>query len=778
MVKKYSKIVSRQFKKRLGRFIAMIAIVLLGVGFITGLSATAPNMKASVSEYYQKYEAPDIIIKSPSLLFEDDIQNIEDHALVGEVLPLISVDKMVKGKATRIYYRDLSLNAPQSRFELLEGRLPLVAGEILVERSGNYIKSLPLDSNVELEGESYKVVGVVGNPWYFYKEKEVSTVGFGWLEMIIYIDIDSWSFPFYTDAHVRITGSDTFDTFSSDYETKIKKAKEELAALSTNDDWYLLDRQTNIGLVIFEENASKIASIASVFPIFFVVVAGLVVLSTMTRMVEEERMEIGNLKFLGYSNTRITFKYVLYALSATLIGSGLGLLVGFRVLPGIIYSAFSASSHAPSLVWGFYFWSGLIAFVLMATIILLSTLYATYSSLSQTPAELLQPKAPKPGKRILLERIPFIWNLFKFKYKSTIRNIFRYKKNLVMTLIGVAGSTALLFAGFGLRDSLSSLSVVQYEEIMRYDLSVKLRDPNYTTDLAFVSFLEESEGYLVNYSKLGTATFEDKDIPVNLVVFQNEDSAIVNDFINLRERKKGDALSLDEGVIINEGLAILENLKVGDVLTFDKVEYEIAGISENYIENYIFMLDTFYDEEFAPTHIYINGPSVSNNDEDVEYLLSFASVSSYEFMINTKAESAKPLQMMNSLVLIIILAAGALAIIVIYNLTNLNIEERKKEIATLKVLGYTDFETAGYIYREIAILTVIGTAIGLLAGQFLTQYIITLVDGVSIMMGRHTAWYSYVAAAAISLVFTAIVALLMFPKIKKIDMNSSLKVFD
>ncbi len=781
MVKSYTKIVSRKFKSRIGRFLAMLAIIFLGVTFITGISATAPNMKASVSQYLETNGAPDIIIKATNPLAPltaEQIKAISENSLIDKVTPAVSFDALIDDKATRIYYMDLADELALGRVELLEGQLPKNENEIVVERSGSYIKALELGSLLHYAGKDYEVVGVVGNPWYLSKEKEVTDTGFGWLETIIYLEIEYYPFTFYTDAMIRVKANIGLDTFSNTYKENTKKVKQQITAMSDNNEWYLLDRQMNVGLVIFQENANKIDAIADVFPAFFVLVAGLVVLTTMTRMVDEERMEIGNLKFLGYSNAKITWKYLSYALIATIIGSALGLLAGFRLLPGVIYSAFSDAIHAPALVWGFYFWNGIIAFALMAGMIVVTTLIALASSLKETPAQLLQPKAPKPGKRILLERIPFIWNLFKFKYKSTFRNIFRYKQNLFMTIVGVAGSTGLMFVGFGLRDSLSSITNDQYEQIIRYDLSVKLKEANYKDDLEFLTFLNTSRDYIESYRKLGNTSFTDKDIPTNLLVFKDEDVSRVNDFINLRERTSRLALNLEDGVIISEGMAKLEKVKKGDTITFDKTDYLVTGINENYTENYIFMIARDFNHEFSPTHILINGPSIENTADDIRHLLNFESVSALEFKSDVKAANAKPLQMMNILVIIVILAAGALAIIVIYNLTNLNIDERRKEIATLKVLGYTDKETAGYIYREIFILTALGVVIGLGLGVLLNYYIIGLVDGVTIMMGRNVNWYSYVISAALTFIFTAIVGFLMFWKIKKIDMNSSLKVVD
>lgn len=778
MVKSYTKIVTRKMRTRVSRFLAILAIIILGVTFITGISATAPNMKASVSAYFEDGGAPDIIVKAPTGLNEDKLAALEANDKIDKVTPLVTFDTIIEEKATRLYYLDLSDDSAIGRVELLEGRMPEKEGEVIAERSGSFIKSPEIGAIITHATKDYEVVGIVGNPWYFSKDKEVSEAGFGWLEMIIYLDIEHSPLPFYTDANIKVKAKAGLDTFSDEYKENVKKVKEQISDMKENDGWYLIDRQMNLGLVIFRENANKIDAIADVFPVFFVLVAALVVLTTMTRMVEEERMEIGSLKFLGYKNSKIAWKYLFYGLLASVVGSLIGILAGFRLLPGIIYSAFSAASHAPDLIWGFYLWKGILAFALMTAMIVITTLGAVANSLRETPAQLLQPKAPKPGKRILLERIPFIWNLLKFKYKSTMRNIFRYKKNLIMTLVGVAGSTGLMFVGFALRDSLHTLTTDQYEEIIKYDLSIKLKDTNYQDELEFVTFLDSTDGYLESYQKLGTATIPDQDVPVNLVVFKDSDVYRVNDFINIRERVKHVPLSLSNGIVINEGLARLESLEEGDTINFDDKDYVISGINENYMENYIFMSAEDYDIPFTPTHLLINGPGIENKSEDINSVLAFNSVTSLTFTSDVQENSAKPLEMMTILVVIIILGAGSLTIIVIYNLTNLNIDERRKEIATLKVLGYNDFETAGYIYREIFILTALGTVIGLGGGFVLHQYIIKLVDGATIMMGRSVNWYSFILAAALTFVFTAIVGLLMFWKIKKIDMNSSLKVVD
>ncbi|MDR3263584.1 MAG: ABC transporter permease [Clostridiales bacterium] len=776
----YIKYITRGIKNHIGRFLAIIAITALGAAFITGLSTTAPNMRASIDAYLDARTAADIIIKAP-YLSADDIAALTDSGYADKITPAICLDADIDGMSARLYYLTLGENIVNKPV-LLDGRLPNNHNEIVVETSGTYIKNIAVGTvltfgvaNIAPVSAEYTVVGIVSNAWYFSKEKELTYIGRGYLDTIIYFDISYYeSLNFYTDALITVKDNAKLDTFSDRYKEATDEAIQAFEALGENKDWYISDRETNQSFLTFRENANKIEAISVVFPVFFLLVATLVVLTTMTRTVNEERLSIGTLKSLGYSDFKIASKYILYALFSSLIGVAFGVISGFRLLPAVIYNTFSTMFHLPELSYGFYFGTGLISSGVMVISILGATVYSALHTLKETSAALLRPKTPKAGKRILLEKIPFIWKHLKFKYKSTLRNVFRYKKHFFMTIIGIAGCTALVFAGLGLKDSADSITKVQYSEILKYDVCLGVDGSMPIGSLS--EYLNNSDGYIETFQKMGYILSDKKDVPATLIVVRNAQAQNLNDFITLRERKSKSPIKLTDGVIISEGISVQLGIKQGDTFVFDGREYTVYKISENYVNNYIYMTENYSGFAFETTHIFVKDSALSGNADQInESLSALNGVSTSELLSETKEVFQRPLLQINFVIIIIIVSAGALAVIVIYNLTNVNIEERKKEIAALKVLGYHDREVAGYVYRETAILTLLGSIAGLGLGVLLLEYVVKLMDGINMMMGRHITPLSFILAFAATFLFTSIVGVFMYGKLKKIDMNASMK---
>lgn len=610
MVSSYVKTIFRTIKSRLAQFLAIAGIMALSVGFVTGLGATATNMLDSVNDYLVDSSVSDIIIKTENGITESQKESIYNDTDVTAYSEFFTYDTQLDRGITRVYISDLSGNEI-NKLELIEGEFPSSMTEIIVERSDKNLAEVFIGDEVVYNGLTLNVVGICANPLYFSKESELAIVKDStediYLENIIYIDSQYFPMPLVTDIYIKLNTSD-MNVFSNKYKDIVSEKIDKFNGYSTTENpLHFLSLEENASAALLESNAEKLDIISLIFPIFFGLVSALVVLTTMTRMVEKDRMIIGCYKTLGYSNFKIGFKYFFFAALSCVIGAVVGFFAGFRSIPLVVVNVYSSMFHFPPLSYGFYYLFGLISSVAMILAVLLITVYAVVKTLKEKPSDLIKEKPPKKGKRILLERIGFIWKRLKFKYKSTMRNIFRNVKHLLMTVISVAGCVALVLAGLGLYDSMNAM--------------------------------------------------------------KSADSA--------------------------------------------------------------------------------NSPTLNSIMDSMIYV-----------------------------VFLLIIAAAVLSIIVVYNLTNLNIEERKREIATLRVLGYNNFEVSGYIYREIFILALMGIVVGLPIGYGLIFFILKFMDTGIFTIAISVEWYSFILAAVIIIIFVGVTMLLLYRKIVSIDMNESLKSVD
>lgn len=585
-------------KKQFGRFAAIAAIIALGIGLMSGLGSVEPKLLDSLREYYEKQEVPDLIVKSKesSGFTQEDLAAIEKIAAVQETMVLTSLELPQGDSVVQVNFYPFHDQQTLNHLELLEGELPQSSDEILAERSTKGFKQVAVGSEVTVLGQVLKVCGIVKNPLLFSKEAQQSSASEGKIEMVVYFDTEFIKAPLISDLYLQIDSEE--ELLSSRYYKEVAKAAAAIEQLLGNDRVACLTLQENFSSGSYQDYADKVNNISLIFSFFFIAVVALVVLSTMTRLVEEERSEVGCYRTLGYSNAKVVLKFLTFAFLSCVVGCALGALLISPLLLRLIYSAFAYSYHMPAMSSSVPILYGAISIIGMLLAVLLVTGLLTRSLSRSRPAELLRPKAPKPGRKIVLERIGFIWRRLSFRYKSTFRNIFRYKRNLFLTVISIGGATALLVAGFGLYDSSTAIS------------------------------------------------------------------------------KAGAAGSTSSMTLISAAL---------------------------------------------------------------------------------------------------IICSGLLSILVIYNLTNINIEERKREIATLKVLGYRNFEVVGYIYREIMILAVLGLLLGLPLGFGFVQFVFNYVNFGSI---KDMQWYSWIFTILYSLACVLIVDLLLYRKILKIDMNASLKATD
>ncbi|GAA0863024.1 FtsX-like permease family protein [Paraclostridium tenue] len=556
--------------------------------------------------------------------------------------------------------------------------------------------------------------------------------------------------------------------------------------------WYVLDRNTNYGFVDYKNSAESIESISKIFPVFFFSLSALICLTTMTRMVDEQRVNIGTMKALGYNSSSIMLKYILYSLMASVGGSILGNIIGFTVFPSIIYNAYNSTTYTlPNVSLSFDIKLLLLSTIIAVLTTTLASVYSCYKELKEVPSMLMRPKAPKEGKRILLERIPFIWNKLNFIQKVTCRNIFRYKKRFFMTIIGVAGCSALLVTGFGIKDSITSIVDNQYNNLMKYNLTLNYSkdvDKDIKTDeINSISKDSRINDYLNIKSKSFKAIKNSNKKDVTIIVPENKEN--INKFISLKNRANSKTYQLnDNGVLINEKLAKLLNVKIGDLITLENEEnktfkVKVDGIVENYVGHYIYMSPKFYKKVFKENvkfnQILINIKNKKISEAELgKDMMKLKNISSATFNTNSKESFSDMISNLNSVVILIIVSAGTLAFIVLYNLTNVNISERIREIATIKVLGFYDREVSSYVFRENVILAIIGTILGLFWGVFLHRFVMTTAELDFIMFGREIKVISFVLSALLTFVFATLVNLCIYYKLKKIKMVESLKSVD
>ena len=556
-------------------------------------------------------------------------------------------------------------------------------------------------------------------------------------------------------------------------------------------EWYILGRNTNSGFVGYSQDAERVGNLASVFPIIFFLVAALACLTTMTRMVEEQRTQIGALKALGFSRLSISKKYLGYAFFASLSGGLIGLAVGCTLIPLVVANAFHIMYHIP----GLDFKSQPALYITAVAAAVLCTtgaaLWACISTLVDTPANLMRPKAPKAGRRVFLERIRPLWRHLSFTWKVTMRNLFRYQKRFWMTVIGIGGCTALIVTGFGLHDSIFSILDKQFDEVSVYDATVGLDSHITQAEKEDVRLYLDGDAHVDRWLACRQLTVDasNEDLSYSAYIFAVEDQQAFRELIDLRERKGGRAVEItDDGVVITEKLSEMLDLQVGDTITLEgdrRAEATVTAIAENYVYHYVYMTESFYEtlfrepaEENVVLLAYGDEVDPAGQDATSVALMKLDGVSSYSYIGTIRDTFTDSMSAIDYAVVIIIVAAAALAFVVLYNLTNINITERVRELATLKVLGFYDRETTAYIYRENIFLTVFGILLGLVMGRFLHAWLVLTVEVDLVMFGRTAPAYAYLLAAAFTVLFSVIVNIAAHYRLKKVDMVESLKTVE
>ena len=846
MVKVHFKNSIKSIIKSRRRFLSILIMAFLGVGFFSGLKACGPDMKEMLDNYVDNNKMYDIKIQSTLGLTEDDLKIVRKIDNVLKVFPSKEKDSLVKINnkqevAHLLPYDDI--NIPH----VVEGRLPKNNNECVIDKL--YNKSL-LGKYSTIENKKIKIVGYVESPLYMSTDRGTSLLGNGTVALFIYVNKDFLESDYYTSFNILVKDAKQEVTSSKKYNklvdnviediNKIKKTQEEKRYESIIDEannkikealelytnnkqeldynynlvssfmteemkkefednykkleeakekidnekekldkiskgtWYIQKRKNNTGYTSIIEAIQTIDNIANMFPIIFYMVAILISLTSMTRMIEEERIEIGTLKSLGYTNLTIMSKYLLYSFLACIIGGVLGMSLGFYLLPGIVWKLYSLFYYAvPGFVCKYRLLSGIIGTLFAFICIGGATYIVANSELKEQASQLMRPKAPKNGKKILLENIPFIWKHFNFSNKVTTRNIFRYKKRSITTIIGISGCTALLVTGFGIKDSVVEIPNKQFKEIIQYDSSIIL-----SNDSEIEKIVDKIKPLIYVESKgiSGIIESKEKDFETNIVVFKNNTE--LNKVYDLKALKDKKKLTLDDkGIIITDKIAKSLNKKINDniKINIDGINYKlkIKGITKNYVGHYIYMNKKYYESvisKYKTNMLLIKGSNAKNKE-----ILKFDSVSSINRVSKMIKNASIMFDAMNYVVILLIIASALLDFVVLYNLANVNISERQREIATLKVLGFYDKEVDDYINKENIIFTIIGIILGMIFGIFIIDLIVASIEIDSLRIIRYIKPISFVYSALITITFSFIVNIIIHFILKKINMIESLK---
>ena len=841
MKKTLNKFLLRKIKRNLSGFITISIIVALGVGFLVGLLLTTPDLQATIDTSYDETNVADLTLKSTigfddnainkiQEIYNDDLQFVEGSYQMDE--HVYSNDERLTART--IYY---NFEGNINRINILEGEIPDEENEILVERPSTFYKEFNIGDTIIVGEKEYNVSGIAANPQYFSKEKEYTTVSPGKLDTIIYFNNLFNPNDFYTDINIIFKGSDEFNTFSDDYfdfinnkKSIIKANENELlesryASLSIQIEeqvreemykqlvemlgetlaeelmktelvqneinviieeqlslldakLYILNRNDNTSFHIYSIESTKTNEVAIVFPFFFIAIATLITLSTLERMIKEDRIYIGTLKSLGYTNSAITGCYTGYTMFATSIGVTLGTGIGVVALPFIIHLLFSDLFFLPLMVFTFN------PILLIATVlgivlaVLIASLCTLQGVLKEKPNALLTQKPIKSGGKILLERIKFIWNKLKFKYKSTIRNLFRFKKNALLMIVGIAGSTALVLGALGIGDSIRAVTETQYNDIIIYNTVVKVDNID---ENPFENFDNVVASDLIY--RIDSVAEDDEDFDVEIFAPYNETD--LNNYIHFIQDGKEIEFN-DDSIFISSQLSEMLGLKVGDVFFFlvEEKQYSVLinGVVENHLNNYLYLSETIFKNVFKDQYEpncylgiandintielqekFIN--QLSENDNVKEVILTYQNKQTYDNLLNT----------LQLLIIVLILFSGLLQICSIYSLTNINVSERSREIATLKVLGYRRREVCGYIYRETSILALIGIFAGFFLGYLFHRFVVVMMQMPGLSIGFVISPLTYLYAFIVSAFFFILVDLIFLPKINNLSMIESLK---
>ena len=786
----------REIRSSAKRFVSLEFISLLGVGFFVGIKMASVDMLTTLDDYFDGVALYDLQLTSP-LGFSDEgvaaVRNLDEVQTAVTVRYRDEVFQLEEGEQV---VQLMELKQAINRVELTAGEWPAAANEILVEPALLEDNDLRLGDTVE---EHYKIVGTVNSPLFLDDTRGTTLIGSGKVNYYAYASAETFNEEDAQSLYLLVSGAAAEVTGSEAYLEKVAQAEEAVEEIApaeaaqrieavvgvTNEDledlyaWRLSTRDDNAAYSDLISSTDSIENIGNIFPIVFYVVAILVSLIAMKRMVEDDRGEIGTLKSLGFGSWRIIRKYLRYALLAVLIGGVLGMAAGVVTLPAVVWDLYENSYVLPALKLGLSPVYATIGLGVALLCILLATVWVATRVLKEAPASLLRPKAPKAGRRVWLEKVGPIWKRLKFSNKICIRNIFRYKSRVFAMVIGIMGSTALILTGFGLRDSLVDISAMQFGEIFAYDRAVAFTDPAADITEVQAEMVENGNTAVAAEVSAIEVVGAEKDYAANLVVMAEAEQ----DLMRLKDAAGVGVTLEDEKVIMTAKLAELLGVTAGErikiVFNQHKVEYEVQAIVQNHLDHYVYMTPKTYQDtvgEYEVNTIFVRlGQSEADFEQYLEDLAWGTVVTSAE---DAKQEIEDVIWSLNSVVVILIFASSVLAFVVMYNLAAININERQRELATLKVLGFYNKEVDDYINRETNLLTILGVALGLGFGYFLCHYILLTCEIDSLMFVRQINPWSYLYTILIVAVFTVAVNFFTHRQLRKIKMLESLKTVE
>lgn len=804
-----------KIKDNCKRFLSLLSMALLGVGFYSGIQACSPDMLKTLDNFYDNNNVYDIEITSNLGMTEENLKDISKINNVEKAIGIYTKDVYLNTNNEKYVLKLIALNNEINKVYLEDGKLPKNKNEIAVEKSLLNDNNLKINDNINIENKNYKIVGTIISPLYFSTEKPNTTLGSGKIDYYAYLIEDEIKNEVYSNIYINVSNTKKELTNSDEYKSLVKEVTNSIEKIKEEKDrynelygdiiknsekygisidqtkfikpkWYIQNRLNNESYKELINASDNIKKLGNIFPLIFFAISILVSLISMMRMIEEDRTENGTLKSLGYNNFEITLKYIIYSLLATIIGSISGVFIGSYLIPYVIWNIYKKLFFIPKFIYLINSSTNALGLLICTLCICGTAIFVCIHNLKEKPANLMRPKNPKSGKKIFIEKINFIWKKINFSEKITIRNIFRYKARVFTTIFGIAGCTALILAGFGLKDSIKEVANYQFNNIFKYDKTLIINEnKDYNLIKNYITNDNDINKFIEVNTQTITVEYNNKEQDVTLVTPNNfKELKNIIYLSNIDDGKEIEEPPYNT-CIISEKTSKLLNIKIGDTLAIinnenNKKEIKVSYITKNYINQYIYITKDTYNNIFNNYNInsFLVDLKEINNEEKESFDTKYITEGYVSAIVNNediKNSINDMLSSIDSIVAILIIAATALAFVVLYNLSNINISERKREIATLKVLGFYPKEVDKYINSETFILTIIGIIIGLIFGSYLSHFIISTCEPDYIMFDRNVFVISYIYSILITTTFTIIVNIVTHFNLKKINMIESLK---